>query len=228
MSDYSVFDIAGPIMIGPSSSHTAGAAKIGLIARSIFGKQPAKVTLFLHGSFAQVYAGHATDRALISGLLGFAPDDTRLRNAFDIAKEQGMEYEFKTKNLGKEYHANTVKIVMQTGDEEATIIGSSIGGGVVEIKQIDSFPLKLTSSQARLCCLVIWHQHTADLIDSIVEYLSKNHKKIHHQIASRDPQNIALSLTIMVLSQSLSEAELEEIAKKTGITKVVKLQDLPV
>ena len=89
-----IFDILGPVMIGPSSSHTAGAARIGLIARQLFGRQPEKATVYLHGSFAATGKGHGTDKALIAGLLGMLPDDMRIPVSFDVAKEEGMELFF--------------------------------------------------------------------------------------------------------------------------------------
>ena len=86
-----IFDILGPVMVGPSSSHTAGAARIGLIARQLFGRQPEKATNYLHGSFAATGKGHGTDKALIAGLLGMMPDDMRIPDSFEVAKAQGME-----------------------------------------------------------------------------------------------------------------------------------------
>ena len=94
-----IFDILGPVMVGPSSSHTAGAARIGLIARQLFGRQPEKATIYLHGSFAATGKGHGTDKALIAGLLGMMPDDMRIPDSFEVAKAQGMEFEIKNKDI---------------------------------------------------------------------------------------------------------------------------------
>ena len=107
-----IFDILGPVMVGPSSSHTAGAARIGLIARQLFGRQPEKATIYLHGSFAATGKGHGTDKALIAGLLGMMPDDMRIPDSFEVAKAQGMEFEIKNKDI-KEAHPNTAQIVME-------------------------------------------------------------------------------------------------------------------
>lgn len=96
-----IFDILGPVMVGPSSSHTAGAARIGLIARQLFGRQPEKATIYLHGSFAATGKGHGTDKALIAGLLGMMPDDMRIPDSFEVAKAQGMEFEIKNKEIGR-------------------------------------------------------------------------------------------------------------------------------
>ena len=113
MSELSIFDIAGPVMVGPSSSHTAGACKIGQFARALYHKTPKKVTFYLHGSFAEVYKGHATDLALLGGVMKFRTSDPRMKDSFQIAKEKNIEFEFKKKNLGNDFHPNTVKIVLE-------------------------------------------------------------------------------------------------------------------
>ena len=101
-----IFDILGPVMVGPSSSHTAGAARIGLIARQLFGRQPEKATIYLHGSFAATGKGHGTDKALVAGLLGMKPDDLRIPDSFEIAKEWGMDFTIEPKDL-RDAHPNT-------------------------------------------------------------------------------------------------------------------------
>lgn len=156
---YSIFDIAGPIMVGPSSSHTAGACKIGQLARALFHGTPEKVTFILHGSFGTVYKGHATDRALLSGIMKFKTADPRIKIAFDVAKQQKLKYEFKVANLGEKYHPNTVKIILEKkGRKPMKIIGSSIGGGMVKIVKIDKFNVNLQGIAGHFKTLVVWHE----------------------------------------------------------------------
>lgn len=134
MREYSVFDILGPIMIGPSSSHTAGAARLGKEARNIVGEDFESVKFYLHGSFAETYKGHGTDRALVAGTLGMEPDDDHLKEALDIAKEKGIDVEFIPADLGIDKHPNTVKMVFTMKDgSKQEIMGSSIGGGNVQM-----------------------------------------------------------------------------------------------
>lgn len=134
MREYSVFDILGPIMIGPSSSHTAGAARLGKEARAIVGEDFLSVKFYLHGSFAETYKGHGTDRALVAGVLGMEPDDDRLKDALNIAKSKGIDIEFIPEDLGEDKHPNTVKMVFTKEDgTKQEIIGSSIGGGNVQM-----------------------------------------------------------------------------------------------
>ena len=133
-----IFDVIGPVMIGPSSSHTAGAVRLSLLAISILGAWPVKAQIALHGSFAQTYRGHGTDMALLAGLMGWLPDDARIPQAMDFAQKQGLEYAFSTINLGDLTHPNTVYFKLTAADgRQCEVIGSSIGGGQVLVTSID-------------------------------------------------------------------------------------------
>lgn len=132
-----LFDIVGPVMVGPSSSHTAGAAKIGYISYRLLGEDVKKVNVLFHGSFALTGKGHGTDRAIIAGLLGMQPDDERIPHSFEIAKEKEIEISFGTIVLNQ-MHPNTVKLELEgkTG-KKLDIVASSTGGGRIKICQID-------------------------------------------------------------------------------------------
>ena len=132
MSEYSCFDIIGPVMVGPSSSHTAGAVRLGRLARAIADGLPKSVQIILHGSFAKTYRGHGTDLAILAGLLGMETDDIRIRDSYRLAEEAGLDFTITTADLGEQYHANTVKFVMVNQfDYEITMIGCSVGGGKI-------------------------------------------------------------------------------------------------
>lgn len=136
MPNLSVFDIVGPVMIGPSSSHTAGANRISRIARNIAGEGFTRVDFYLHGSFAKTYQGHGTDKALVGGALGYGTEDTELRDSFELAKKEGLEFNFILEDLG-DVHPNTVKIVMTYPDgKQFDVQGSSIGGGNIKVNKI--------------------------------------------------------------------------------------------
>jgi L-serine dehydratase len=149
----SLFDILGPVMVGPSSSHTAGACRLGLMARAIIGGMPDRVRIALHGSFAATGEGHGTHRALVGGLVGIAPDDLRLRRAYDEAKTAGLEWEFAEIDLGEEAHPNTVVFDLSRGDESVRIRGASVGGGRIEVTEIDEFPVSLAGDYHTLVIL---------------------------------------------------------------------------
>lgn len=144
-----ISDILGPVMIGPSSSHTAGACRIGKLSAQIYGKDFHKVRFELHGSFGETYHGHGTDRALLAGVMGFNPDDEQIKNAFAIAEERGLIYEFVKKDLGF-VHPNTVKITFYGEDEPFYTIGSSIGGGNIQMINIDGIEVEFTGEYATI------------------------------------------------------------------------------
>lgn len=141
----SILDIIGPVMIGPSSSHTAGAVRLGLLAASILGAKPVKAEIYLHGSFAETYKGHGTDMALLAGLMGWLPDDERIPQADSYAEKNGLEYSYHKIDLGNKAHPNTVlfKLTAENG-ARCDIVGSSVGGGQVQVTEIDGFPVELT------------------------------------------------------------------------------------
>ena len=139
----SVFDIIGPVMVGPSSSHTAGAVRVGLFTRYIFGRQPEDVKITLYGSFKETYKGHGTDIALIGGLLGYNTSDKRIRTSMDDAKLTGMEFEFIESGI-EHIHPNTAKIEVQAGRYSLDLIGKSIGGGKMVIFELLGFDVNLS------------------------------------------------------------------------------------
>ncbi len=142
----SLLDIIGPVMVGPSSSHTAGACRLGLLARGLVGGTPDAALLELHGSFARTGEGHGTDKALVAGLLGFRPDDERIRTALEIADGEGLRYTFEKTTISDEAHPNTVRISVERDDRRAVMIGSSLGAGRVLVTEIDGYPVEITGS----------------------------------------------------------------------------------
>jgi L-serine dehydratase len=144
----SLLDIIGPVMVGPSSSHTAGACRLGLLARCLVGGSPERARIELHGSFARTGEGHGTDKAIVGGLLGFRPDDERIREALEIAEREGLDYRFEKTTLGEEneVHPNTVRITVERGGRTSTMLGSSLGAGRVLVTQIDGYPVEVTGN----------------------------------------------------------------------------------
>lgn len=138
-------DIIGPIMVGPSSSHTAGAARIALMARQLLGHAPTSVEFKLYGSFAHTYQGHGTNKALIGGMLGFAPDDLRIRNSLQLAREAGLEVTFTPEPDVPCRHPNTIDVCMNDGTGITTVVrGVSIGGGAAVLRRINGVEVEIT------------------------------------------------------------------------------------
>jgi L-serine dehydratase len=144
----SLLDIIGPVMVGPSSSHTAGACRLGLLARGLVGGTPDRARIELHGSFARTGEGHGTDKAIVAGLMGFRPDDERIRTALDIAAGEGLDYQFDKVRIGDEgdVHPNTARISLERGDRKALVTGASLGAGRVRITEIDGFPVEVSGN----------------------------------------------------------------------------------
>ena len=144
----SLLDIIGPVMVGPSSSHTAGACRLGLLARCLVGGTPDRARVELHGSFARTGEGHGTDKAIVGGLLGFRPDDERIREALGIAERDGLDYRFEKTTLGEEneVHPNTARITVERGDRRSVMVGSSLGAGRVLVTEIDGYPVEVTGN----------------------------------------------------------------------------------
>ena len=151
-----IFDVIGPVMVGPSSSHTSGAATIAWMARQIFSGSPCKVTFTLYGSFAETYRGHGTDRALIGGMLGYRSDDVRIRNAYQHAREEGLAVEFKVDRLTDTGHPNTVDVLMERDDGHTLLIrGVSVGGGRVRIVRLNEIEVDFTGEYSTM---IVGHQ----------------------------------------------------------------------
>jgi L-serine dehydratase len=142
----SLLDIIGPVMVGPSSSHTAGACRLGLLARGLVGGTPERARIELHGSFARTGEGHGTDKAIAGGLMGFRPDDERLRDALDIVEREGLAYEFEKTTLSDDAHPNSVRLTVEHGDRKASMIGASLGAGRVRVSEINGYPVDVTGS----------------------------------------------------------------------------------
>jgi L-serine dehydratase len=147
-----LLDQIGPVMVGPSSSHTAGACRIALLARHALGSKPELARITLHGSFAKTAKGHGTDLALAGGLLGFFPDDPRIRDAFTHAATAGLSLEFGAADLG-DVHPNTVHVDVEGGGQRVALLGSSIGGGLIRIVRVDGFEVQFTGAAHTLLVL---------------------------------------------------------------------------
>lgn len=222
---YSIFDIAGPIMVGPSSSHTAGACKIGQIARALFHGTPEKVGFILHGSFATVYKGHATDKALLAGIMKWKTSDERMKNSFKEANKIGLKYKFSCRDLGESHHPNTVKITFEKiGRNPMSVIGSSIGGGVVQIVKIDQFNVALHGVAGHYKTLVVWHNNKPGARAPLIEAIEKKKIRIH-DIQTTRVGNRALSI-INMDGRRLRLSEVLELEKLPDISDVRALNAL--
>ena len=215
----SIFDILGPVMVGPSSSHTAGAASIGLIARQLFGRQPDKAQVYLHGSFAATGKGHGTDKALIAGLLGMKPDDMRIPESFEIAKEMGMEFQIAEKDI-REAHPNTAQIIMEAeGVKTMKIQAYSIGGGRIRVSKLDGIDVHFSGESNTL---IVRNVDQPGRITEVAAALSKCDVNIATMQVFRDKRG-GFAVMVVETDQVVSKEAIENLEKKEGIIKVTFL-----
>lgn len=214
----SVFDVIGPVMIGPSSSHTAGAARIGKSARDLFGSEPTWAKIYLYESFAKTYQGHGTDFAIIGGLLGYETNDPRMTEALITAKEKGMTFEFIPEPAAVD-HPNTARLVIGNDKEEMELIGISIGGGKIEITELNGFKLRLSGSHP---AILIMHNDRYGAIASVTEILAKHKLNIGHMEVNRKDVG-KQALMIIEVDQNVDDDVLEELESADHIIQISKL-----
>lgn len=206
MKTYSLFDVMGPVMVGPSSSHTAGACRIARVAKKISGKDFTKVIFNLHGSFAETYLGHGTDKALVAGALGIAVDDERLRNSFEIAKEKGIDFSFKRVDLGPAAHPNSVKIEMFYPDGRTSyVIGASIGGGNIEINNVDGIEMAYGNNYPTF---IFKYKEQKGVIAFVSSILSENGYNIEKMATQKENDTVTL---IVEMTEEVEKSIVDEI-----------------
>ena len=222
MANIGILDVLSPIMIGPSSSHTAGAARLGKIARTIVNKPIKDVTFLLHGSFKETYKGHGTDRALVAGILGMMPDDERLRDALLIAEKEGLEVHFLPADLGQ-VHPNTVKILMTDCDDiNWEVLGSSIGGGLVEIYEINGNKVKITGEYPTI---ITCHDDIPGTVSKVSTLFYDNDINIAHMTLVRSQKGKDATMTIEV-DNNVSEELIAAIKAVEGVNRVILINSL--
>lgn len=212
-----VFSIIGPAMTGPSSSHTAGAVRLGRMARHWLGGVPEQAKMTLYGSFADTYKGHGTDLALLSGLLDYDTDDARIPDAEQWAEQAGMTFEFVASSLPAP-HPNTVRFELQRGGEKRTLLGSSIGGGNINVQQLNEFRVNLTGE---LPALILLHSDKPGMLGAVTSGLgaaSVNIAYMHVDRKGRDGEALTAietdsAVPEQVITQLQSLAHMYEVRR---------------
>jgi L-serine dehydratase len=212
-----IFDIIGPVMIGPSSSHTAGAVRLGNLARNILGEEPEKARIILYNSFADTGKGHGTDKALVAGLLGFLPDDEKIKVSFEYARKLGIEFELVDGGARSDLHPNTAEFYLEGNSKTTRVLGSSVGGGRVVIFSIDGFK---TEFSGEYYTVITIHKDMPGMIAQVTTYLSKRKVNIAQMRVSREARG-EKALMIIETDEALPERVKEELEKFEGIYKVM-------
>ena len=222
MSSYtSIFDVIGPNMIGPSSSHTAGAASIALMARKLFHEEIVQVDFTLYGSFARTYRGHGTDRALLGGILGFSTDDVRIRDAFAYADKCGLKYSFTEDHTTADLHPNTVDIVMHNGKGRTQFVrGVSVGGGRMKIVQLNQVKVDFTGEYSTL---IIKQADRPGVVAHIAGCLAEQQVNIAFMRLYREAKG-ETAYTIIESDQSIPPGILDSIRQHESIYNALVIQ----
>ena len=211
-----IFDMMGPVMVGPSSSHTAGAARIGNMGRTLLGEEVARADIGLYGSFAETGFGHGTDRALLAGLLGMKPDDLRIPNAYEEANRAGMAYSFRTVEL-RDAHPNTALLEL-TGKsgKQLTLQASSIGGGAIVVNKIDGIDVNFTGD---FNTLIVRNQDESGSVAAITSILSQVHINVANMSVNRHRRG-GDALMVIETDQHIKPRQVEFLSELPGILSV--------
>lgn len=218
----SVFDMIGPVMIGPSSSHTAGVVRIARAAIKVLGSTPDQAVITFYNSFARTYEGHGSDRAIIAGLLNYKTDDKRIKNAFDFAEENGLEFSFKSIGNAATFHPNTIKLNLTKGDKQVEVIGESRGGGVINIAKVNGFTANFS---AALHTLIITAKDTQGSIAFISNILTHDKINIATMSVSRKGKN-DIACLVIEMDSGLKPISLEYLKSLEWVKEVIYIPDI--
>ena len=217
-----IFDMIGPVMIGPSSSHTAGVVRIGRVVFKILGGIPENADIIFYNSFARTYEGHGSNRAILAGLMDFKTDDKRIKSALDLTQEAGLSYKFRSIGSASTFHPNTVRIIAQKDGEKVEILGESRGGGVIRIREINGFESNFTAS---MHTLIIEADDVKGSIAFFTEVLSQDECNIATMTVSRKAKNDVACL-IMEMDSGIDDITLKYLKKRKWVHNVIYIPDI--
>lgn len=218
----SVFDMIGPVMIGPSSSHTAGVVRIARVARKILGEQAEEAEITFYNSFARTYEGHSSDRAVIGGLLDFKTDDKRIKDSLDLAAQFGLNYKFKSIGNASTLHPNTIRIQVKKGDKKLEIVGESRGGGLINIAEVNGFKADFT---ANLHTIIIFADDVKGSIAFIADVLAHDDCNIATMSVSRKGKN-DMACQVIEMDSGLKAVTLAYLQSLSWIKQIIYIPDI--
>lgn len=218
----SVFDMIGPVMIGPSSSHTAGVVRIARTSLKLLGGVPEQAEIVFYNSFARTYEGHGSDRAIIAGLLDFKTDDKRIKDSLDLAKEQGLTYHFKSIGNASALHPNTIRLNLKLKDKKIEVLGESKGGGVINIAEVNGFKADFSAS---LHTLVIFAADVKGSIAFLANVLAHDDCNIATMSVSRKGKN-DLACLVIEMDSGVKPVTLEYVRSLSWVKEVIYIPDI--
>ena len=217
-----IFDMIGPVMIGPSSSHTAGVVRIGRVVFKVLGGVPDTAEITFYNSFARTYEGHGSNRAILAGLMDFKTDDKRIKTALDLTQEAGLSYKFRSIGSASTFHPNTVRILAEKEGNKVEILGESRGGGVIRIREVNGFESNFTAS---MHTLIIEADDVKGSIAFFTEVLSQDECNIATMTVSRKAKN-DLACLILEMDSGIDEITLKYLKKRKWVHKVIYIPDI--
>jgi L-serine dehydratase len=212
----SVFDMIGPVMIGPSSSHTAGVVKIARAAIRILGGAPEEAEIIFYNSFARTYEGHGSDRAILAGLMDFETDDKRIKNSIEIASQNGFRYHFKSVGNASTLHPNSIRLKLRRGTTEVEVLGESKGGGVINIAEVNGFRANFNAS---LHTIIIFADDVKGSIAFIADVLAHDDCNIATMSVSRKGKN-DLACQVIEIDSPIKPVTFEYLKSLSWIKEV--------
>ncbi|MBX2962813.1 MAG: L-serine ammonia-lyase, iron-sulfur-dependent subunit beta [Cyclobacteriaceae bacterium] len=218
----SVFDMIGPVMIGPSSSHTAGVVRIARAARKLLGGTPEHAEIIFYNSFARTYEGHGSDRAIIAGLLDFKTDDKRIKDSMELAGKEGLKYTFKSVGNASTMHPNTIRVTLKKGDKEVEVLGESKGGGIINIAEVDGFKADFS---ANLHTLVIFADDVKGSIAFIASILAHDDCNIATMSVSRKGKHDEACLVIE-MDSGVKPVTLDYMRSLSWVKEIIYIPDI--
>jgi L-serine dehydratase len=215
----SIFDMIGPVMIGPSSSHTAGVLRIAKVAVKLLGAIPDKAEITFYNSFARTYEGHGSDRAILAGLMDFETDDKQIKEAIEIANQSGLKYHFKSVGNASTLHPNSIKLNISKGDRSIEVLGESKGGGVINIAEVNGFKADFSAS---LRTLIIFADDIRGSIAFIANVLAHDDCNIATMSVSRKGKN-DLACQVIEMDSSIKPVTFEYLKSLSWVKEVINI-----
>jgi L-serine dehydratase len=218
----SVFDMIGPVMIGPSSSHTAGVVRIARVAIRILGEKPEHADITFYNSFARTYEGHGSDKAILGGLMDFKTDDPKIKQAIELAEQAGLSYKFKSIGNASVYHPNTIKVNLTKGEKKVEVIGESLGGGLINIAIVDGFTGDFT---AQMHTLIIKAHDVSGAIAFISSVIAQEKANIATMSVSRKGKNDQ-ACHVIEMDSGLQPITIEYMKSLPWIKEIIYIPDI--
>ena len=218
----SVFDMIGPVMIGPSSSHTAGVVRIARAAIRVLGGIPEEATVTFYNSFARTYEGHGSDRAILGGLMDFKTDDARIKNALELASSSNLKYTFKSIGNSSVHHPNTIKLNLKKDGKSIEVVGESLGGGVINIAEVDGF---VANFSAQAHTLIIKADDISGAIAFISSVIAQEKTNIATMSVSRKGKN-DIACHVIEMDRGIRPTTIAYLKSLTWIKELIYIPDI--